>query len=149
MPTQQSKAAQSAAWLLCSDLSSREMLAKAFATQKQKQKQQRTPAADDNPDESPAQRPKTMSLEEKAEERAKNDAEVAALGAKAIRANPHVLDKLPLGTPGWIKKGVVARSKKLSGGTFDYYVVPDDRPCGRTSDKRASEYEQGCVAMGA
>ena len=148
MPTQQSKAAQSAAWLLCSDLSSREMLAKAFATQKQKQKQQRTPAADDNP-EPPAQRPKTMSLEEKAEERAKNDAEVAALGAKAIRANPHVLDKLPLGTPGWIKKGVVARSKKLSGGTFDYYVVPDDRPCGRTSDKRASEYEQGCVAMGA
>ena len=85
VPTQQSKAAQSAAWLLCSDLSSREMLAKAFATQKQKQKQQRTPAADDNP-EPPAQRPKTMSLEEKTEERAKNEAEVAALEAKAIRA---------------------------------------------------------------
>ena len=81
------------------------MLAKAFATQTQKHKQQRTPAADDNP-EPPGPAPENDESGGKTEERAKNDAEVAALGAKAIRANPHVFDKLDhLGTPWWIKKG--------------------------------------------
>ena len=90
-----------------------------LAKQAAQPKRARIPAPAGAASEPPAQCQK-LSLAEKAELGLKNDAEVSAMDAKDIRANPHVLNKLDArGPSGWIKEGVVApEPSRLPGPLF-------------------------------